>query len=243
MAKQEFNASIIEREDKSIFHRMLEYGFIIALAFLAVLILTTQVTMTRGVDGESMRPTYNDQAAYLEAPYKGHGVYDTVRITKIGPIRHGDIVCFRTGGSSSNGEAVIFIKRVIGRGGDILKFVESGNGRPELWRKADKAADFTIVDESYIRHDNDDMPMWPTQGGRYIVGGRFTYDSYDEKGEIIIEIPKNHYFLMGDNRTNSTDSRFNSVGFVKASRVEGKVYLHVPYGDNFIAALWRKVFG
>lgn len=56
----------------------------------------------------------------------------------------------------------------------------------------------------------------------------------DRKTTIIVE--DNKYFVMGDNRNHSEDSRF--FGSVKYSDISGEMKLHVPYGKN----LWSEVF-
>ncbi|MBS7528767.1 signal peptidase I [Fusibacter paucivorans] len=38
----------------------------------------------------------------------------------------------------------------------------------------------------------------------------------------IIEIPEGEYFLMGDNRSHSTDSRDNTIGTVSIDKIIGK---------------------
>ena len=217
----EYGGTIIKR-------RGIDFGAIIDIVFVVLIALTvafiwrTQVTMSRGVDGRSMQPTYNNTAEYYG------GVHDTVRITKLSPIRRGDIVVFEAKGLlGSDGKPKLLIKRVIGKGGDTLKFTQGENGTVEIYRNGG------LLSEPYIKRNADGAPLF-----EYNKNGKWKYELNKE-----FPVPKGCYFVMGDNRNDSTDSRFESVDFIASSQIEGKVYLDVPYGENVISALWDKVFG
>lgn len=46
-------------------------------------------------------------------------------------------------------------------------------------------------------------------------------------------IPQSHYVVMGDNRSNSKDSRFQDVGFVAREHIKGSPFLRVSPLDKF----------
>lgn len=130
--------------------------------------------------------------------------------------QRGDIVVFKL----PRDNATDYIKRVIGLPGDHIR-VRGGvvyiNG---------EAAPQTFVETVEV-----DGPFGvKTEAKRYretLPGGR-THDiidmyeasAGDNTGEYVV--PEGHYFMMGDNRDNSTDSRSDDVGMVPDVNVVGR---------------------
>lgn len=77
------------------------------------------------------------------------------------------------------------------------------------------------------------------EGRIYIDGERLnepvTYDLIREMGSdmLPIEVPEGQYFVLGDNRNHSKDSRFMSVGFVDGEDILGKGYIRLWPFDGF----------
>lgn len=142
------------------------------------------------------------------------------------------------GASPERGDVAVFhynnvdyIKRVIGLPGDRVQMRE---GRLFLNEKqvAYKLAEPFVMNNYYgqprpVKRYIETMPNGKsyqtldiTQGG----GGDNTR---------VYTVPSGHYFMMGDNRDNSSDSRFSSpIGFVPAENLIGKAqFLYFSHAD------------
>ena len=128
-------------------------------------------------------------------------------------IRRGEIVVFKFPKDPTRD----FIKRVIGLPGDQL----------ELRRKK-VHVNGRSIDEPYAHFL---VPLSPE-------GGRRADDLREEYGPVTV--PANQYFVMGDNRDNSEDSRF--WGFLPASYVKGKaLFIYFSVGDTIGDVQWRRL--
>lgn len=88
--------------------------------------------------------------------------------------------------------------------------------------------------------------IWIPGDGKVYIDGKVLEEDYlvegTEKGGIAITpitLGEDEYFLLGDNRDNSIDSRNEKVGIVKRNEIIGKVILRIwPLHDGII--LWNK---
>ena len=152
--------------------------------------------------------------------------------------QRGDVVVFKTPQDNSTD----YIKRVIGLPGDRIK-LENGrlfiNGEM-LERKNEE--EFVIRNrfgsaERYRKY----VEVLPGGKEHFIleVSDQEPNDDFEE-----IRVPEGNYFMMGDNRDRSDDSRVN-VGFVPAENLVGKArflfFSHNDKGAWYKPWTWPKI--
>lgn len=78
-----------------------------------------------------------------------------------------------------------------------------------------------------------DVISFDSDGYVYVNGEKseYNFDNY-VYGDIKYPytVPEDSVFLMGDNRNNSLDSRFQEVGAVKLESIIGKSLIDIPFG-------------
>ena len=147
------------------------------------------------------------------------------RIWKDAPWR-GDVIVFK----NPQDNATDYIKRVIGLPGDKIK-LEKGrlfiNGKM-LERKQEE--EFVLRNKfggaDRFRQYVEVLP----EGKEHLILEVSDHEPNDEFEEV--EVPKGSYFMMGDNRVRSDDSRVN-VGFVPEENLIGKArFLFFSHNDE-----------
>ena len=128
----------------------------------------------------------------------------------------GDLVVFKTPADNRTD----YIKRLIGMPGDSIQFVDGElliNNNKILRQKIKnkkiiRCGNFLLETDTYI----ETLP----NGFQHIV-------AYKRKGSLqnskVFKVPENHFFLLGDNRDCSKDSRYlDSVGYVNKLNLVGE---------------------
>jgi len=150
------------------------------------------------------------------------------QITKGSPVQRGDVVVFRY----PKDESVDYIKRVIGLPGDVVAYQDKRltiNGKlvpetqlPDFFdeERIGYAKQFreTIGNHTHGILNNPAVPP-------YIIGAEdYPYRNncqYNDRG-VICKVPPGNYFMMGDNRDNSADSRY--WGFMPEANIIGRAF-------------------
>ncbi len=192
--------------------------------FLFVLLLRSFLVEPFRIPSGSMMPTLLVGDFILVNKFS-YGLRLPVLRTKfmdVGEPRRGDVVVFRY----PRNPKVDYIKRLVGLPGDHIAYHDKVlyvNGKPMAqkplgWYKAEGAglrmqgAYELMEDLTGVKHHILVDPRYPDFG----PGCEVLAD-----GEITV--PEGHYFMMGDNRDNSNDSR--CWGFVPEDNLVGKAFM------------------
>jgi len=161
------------------------------------------------------------------------------KVTAGEPVRRGDVMVFRYPPKPS----LDYIKRVVGVPGDEVAYLNkqlSINGQVVV--KANLPDFFEADSLSYAKQFQETFPtgatsaeMTPTktvpllnnaERPAFIAGTEdFAFKnqcSYSVEG-VVCKVPPGHFFMMGDNRDNSLDSRY--WGFVPEANIVGKAIM------------------
>jgi signal peptidase I len=140
--------------------------------------------------------------------------------------KRGDVVVFKVPGRGMGQD--VFIKRLIGLPGDKIQ-VRSGvlfvNDKP-----VDLVEDGVFADEEKHKNILKLIETLP-EGIKHNVLDEGYNQFVDDTREYIV--PENSYFMMGDNRDNSTDSRFETPGFVPVQHLIGRADIILFSFDGF----------
>jgi signal peptidase I len=161
----------------------------------------------------------------------------------------GDVVVFRL----PKDDSTDYIKRVIGLPGDRIQMKEGLlyiNDKPVA---RERLSDFVGEDPcgsdatARVKRWKETLPNGVSYETLDCVDNGF-YDNTN-----VYTVPANHFFMMGDNRDNSTDSRVQSaVGYVPFENIVGRaqmIFFSIAEGEHAweiwrwpVAVRWNRIF-
>jgi len=173
-----------------------EYGEAIVVAVLLALVIRAFVVQAFTIPSGSMMDTLlvGDYILVNKFLYGPEIPFTDAHLPGLRSPSRGDIIVFKY----PNDETRDFIKRIIAVGGETVQIKDN---RAYVDGKA--------LDEPYVRPGS--VSATPAGHCGYLYG-------CDP-----IVVPPGAFFVMGDNRDNSQDSRY--WGFVKAEKIRGKAFL------------------
>lgn len=195
---------------------IVDYARSLFPVFLIVLILRSFIVEPFRIPSASMMPTLLRGDFILVNKYD-YGIRLPVLNTKVfgnGQPKRGDVIVFRY----PEDPAVPFIKRVVGVPGDHLQFRDKNlviNGAP------------IELDLKGIYHSDG---VGKRENGSYLMEEQLDQIKHEvlinplqlSSVEIDRKIPDGHYFVLGDNRDNSRDSRY--WGLVPDENLVGRAF-------------------
>jgi signal peptidase I len=196
---------------------LIEYSRSLFPVFLVVLILRSFIIEPFRIPSGSMYPTL-EIGDFIVVNKFAYGVRLPVLQTKILPIgepERGDVVVFRYPPEPH----VDYIKRIVGLPGDEISYIDK-----QLFINGE------LVEQSaigrYVGVESGSVMNGARLLKEYLPGGKVHEILIDDdrlgQAVLSIRVPQGHYFVVGDNRDHSADSR--SWGFVPEQNLKGKAF-------------------
>jgi signal peptidase I len=152
------------------------------------------------------------------------------KILDIGEPRRGDVIVFRLPSDPSTN----YIKRLVGLPGDTIRYANQKlyiNGEPVK----------RIVRGPYDSHDQQPDSLVFEERLGPVQHKMLLWRFPNSRGDGTFVVPAGYYFMMGDNRDNSQDSRF--IGFIPERNIVGRA-VRIWMNWNFPAMpQWSRIGG
>ena len=212
------------------------WGFSFFVALLIATSFKSAIADWNDIPTGSMEPTIliGDRIFVNKLAYDLKVPYTTLHIVRWSDPKRGDIVVFY---SPKDGKRLV--KRVVGLPGDTLAMRQNRlfiNGQFVKYESLDQEIieQFEIDQKSHHVFFNENLTG--KQHAVMLSPLRSSLNTFDP-----IIISEGHYFMMGDNRDNSADSRF--FGFVDRKLIVGQATMVVISKEgSYMHPQWNRFF-
>jgi signal peptidase I len=189
-----------EAKRRSTARTVVEWAVIVLGAVLVALVIRTFVAQAFYIPSESMEPLLkrNDRVVVDKLTYD----FDDVN--------RGDVIVFaKPPGQSDDGVADL-IKRVVGLPGDSIVIKDGA-----VYVNGSRLVEPYLLPGTFTGQGS----------GTQVPGESGTPPRCGETDPCIV--PDDHVFVMGDNRSNSKDSRWTDLGYVSGDQLIGRAFVRV----------------
>ncbi len=198
------NAPEEKKKNRKITDDIMEIIESTLITMFVIMLVFTFLLHPVNVVGNSMNPTLvNDDRIFMSTVYTS--------------LDYGDIVIINNDcayGLDSEGNAVEINIDGSQLKECIIKRIIAGAGQTVDIKDGRLSVDGKVLDEPYI------------------ASGASTYALDAFGGSYPVTIPEGYYFVMGDNREHSSDSRDSRVGLIKKDQIYGKAIIrYAPFSE------------
>ncbi len=198
-----------------------EWAKSLAIAFVLFILLRSFVVQTFVITSGSMEDTLlvGDMLVVNRVALGSRIPFTSLRLPGYAEVHRGDVIVF----DPHHEEDMKLVKRLIGLPGDTLSMVNR-----VLYLNG------VAQSEPYLKHSDqpDETHPWMSWQRQHLVAGIDTASyvpTRDNWGPIVI--PEDRYFMLGDNRETSLDSRY--WGLLERWRLEGRaVFIYYSYNKG-----------
>jgi len=202
---------------------LVEYGKSFFPVLFIVLVLRSFLVEPFQIPSGSMKPTL-DVGDFILVNKFSYGIRLPVidkKVIEVGDPQRGDVMVFRYPSDPN----VNYIKRVVGLPGDVIRYTSD----KRLFINGESVAEKLLGSEP---NSLGSAELYQEKLGavEHEILDRFANSMTDDTQEFTV--PAGHYFMMGDNRDNSNDSRYwddpnipkDLLGMVPDQNIVGKAF-------------------
>ena len=236
-------ASLVERAERSmpLYKRgvIREWVEPIASALVIALFLRAFVVQAFKIPSGSMYPTLlvGDHVLVNRFGYGFMIPFTDVKVLPFLKVKRGDVIVFKW----PQDPDIDFIKRVVGLPGDTIEIHGTNlyiNGKPCELKPIGPVEDSRELHDCRIRLGSEFMKYSEAMDGNEHLVVYAERDIARDFGPI--KVPEGHYFVMGDNRDCSNDSRY--WGFVPFKYIKGKaLIIYWSWGPHQLTRIGKLV--